>query len=186
MDNKLPADDGIIDDEWLEKIRTKVNSLHGSITNLAEQNNLLQAKCDALEKERYETRLALRMLLKVFSKTAKSDEQAKFYLQADYILDKYHSVADVLRNEALSAGEGNAGMPHLAEPILSDEDVKAWEQSKKEDKDQSTSKAFNPDQTIICVECKTKPATTDYNSNGHYVCKLCDDSLNREFDNEYQ
>jgi hypothetical protein len=65
--------------------------------------------------------------------------------------------------EALSAGEG-----------------------KEVENGQGASDAFNPDQTIICVECKTKPATTDYNGNGHYVCKLCDDSLNREFENEYQ
>ena len=37
-----------------------------------------------------------------------------------------------------------------------------------------------------CVECKTRPATTDYNGHQHYVCKLCDDSLNRLFDEEYK
>ena len=66
----------------------------------------LQAKCDALEKERYETRLAMRMLLKVFMGVARSPEQVKYYEQADYIFNKYHNVADVLRTEALSEGEG--------------------------------------------------------------------------------
>jgi len=131
---QLPADEGKIDDEWLEKIRAKINYLHNTIVTLTDQNNLLQGKCDALEKERYETRLSLRMLLKVFLKTEKSAEQEKFYLQADYMLDKYFHVDDVLRNEALSAGEvKKPGMPHLTEPVLSDEDLKAWEQNQKED-----------------------------------------------------
>ncbi len=38
----------------------------------------------------------------------------------------------------------------------------------------------------ICKECKTRPAVIDYNGHQHFVCKLCDDSLNRAFDNEYQ
>jgi hypothetical protein len=71
----------------------------------------LQAKCDAYDKERYETRLAMRMLLKVFKDAEKSAKQEKFYLQADYILDKYYHVDDVLRNEALSAGEGEKPEP---------------------------------------------------------------------------
>lgn len=49
-----------------------------------------------------------------------------------------------------------------------------------------TSEVFNPESTIICAECKTRPAVTDYNGHGFYVCKLCDDSLSREFDEEYR
>lgn len=39
----------------------------------------------------------------------------------------------------------------------------------------------------ICVEkgCE-RQATTDYNGHGHYVCKQCNDSLNRHFDEEYR
>lgn len=39
----------------------------------------------------------------------------------------------------------------------------------------------------ICVEkgCE-RPATSDYNGHGHYVCKQCNDSLNRHFDEEYR
>jgi hypothetical protein len=45
----------------------------------------------------YETRLAMRMVLKVFKNIEKSPEQEKFYQQADYIFQKHHSVTDVLR-----------------------------------------------------------------------------------------
>lgn len=37
-----------------------------------------------------------------------------------------------------------------------------------------------------CMECKHRPAVKDYNGHGHYVCRQCDDYLNREFDEEYR
>jgi hypothetical protein len=46
----------------------------------------------------YETRLAMRMLLKVFKNIEKSPEQEKYYSQADYIFKKHHNVTDVLRD----------------------------------------------------------------------------------------
>jgi uncharacterized coiled-coil protein SlyX len=46
----------------------------------------------------YETRLAIRMLLKVFKSVEKSPEQEKYYSQADYIFKKHHNVTNVLRN----------------------------------------------------------------------------------------
>jgi hypothetical protein len=38
----------------------------------------------------------------------------------------------------------------------------------------------------MCKECNNKPAVTDYNGCQHYVCLACDESLNREFDEEYR
>ncbi len=40
---------------------------------------------------------------------------------------------------------------------------------------------------INCIEkgCE-RPAVSDYNGHGHYVCKMHMDSLSREFDNEYK
>jgi hypothetical protein len=65
-----------------------------------------EALCGEGEKEEvpnndmalYETRLAVRMLLKVFKSVEKSPEQEKFYQQADYIFKKHHSITDVLRD----------------------------------------------------------------------------------------
>lgn len=37
-----------------------------------------------------------------------------------------------------------------------------------------------------CLECKSRPATTDYNGKGHYVCKTCNQKMNNYFDNEYK
>jgi hypothetical protein len=68
----------------------------------------LQAKVERYEKERYEMRLAMRMLLKAFMHVELSRDQEKYYKQADAIFKKYHDVTDVLRNEAL-AGEKEVG-----------------------------------------------------------------------------
>lgn len=46
--------------------------------------------------------------------------------------------------------------------------------------------APNPELAPTCMECKRRPATIDYNGHGFYVCKPCDDSLNKEFDEEYK
>ena len=54
----------------------------------------------------YETRLALRMVLKVFKNTSKSKEQEKYYTQGEYMLQKHFKITDVLRSESLSK-EGN-------------------------------------------------------------------------------
>jgi hypothetical protein len=69
----------------------------------------LQAKCD-----RYEAAL----------------KEARKMIQQNYEVKAIMCI-----NEALSAGEGDKlGLPHLTEPILNDEDLKAWEQKQKEDK----------------------------------------------------
>ena len=72
--------------------------------NLLGKYEDLQEKCEALKKERYETRIVLHRLLKAFKSAKKTDKQEKCYLEADYILDKDLHVDDVLRNQAL-AGE---------------------------------------------------------------------------------
>lgn len=38
----------------------------------------------------------------------------------------------------------------------------------------------------VCKRCKKRPANTDYNGHGHYVCEHCDKMLNDEFEREYQ
>ena len=47
----------------------------------------------------YETRLALRMVLKVFKNTQKTKEQEKYYSQGEYMLQKHFKITDVLRTE---------------------------------------------------------------------------------------
>lgn len=78
---------------------------HKELQKIKNDYAALQAKIERYEKERHETRLAMRMLLKVFRGVARSPEQEKYYEQADYIFNKFHDVTDVLRNEAL-AGDG--------------------------------------------------------------------------------
>jgi uncharacterized coiled-coil protein SlyX len=92
-----------VNSELQAKIATLEQSCNEKNAVITELNNTvtnLQAKCESLEKERYETRLAMRMLLKVFRGVGRSPEQVKYYEQADYILGKYYHVDDVLRNEA--------------------------------------------------------------------------------------
>ncbi len=37
-----------------------------------------------------------------------------------------------------------------------------------------------------CLECKKRPAITDYNEHGHFVCRPCLESLSRHFEEEYR
>jgi hypothetical protein len=37
----------------------------------------------------------------------------------------------------------------------------------------------------ICLVCERKPAVKDYNGHKYYVCEGCYESLEREFENEY-
>lgn len=39
---------------------------------------------------------------------------------------------------------------------------------------------------IKYVECKTQPSVYDYNGCGHWVCKDCGDTLEKEFEDEYR
>lgn len=70
-----------------------------------EKYSALQARCDRYEKERHETRLAMRMLLKAFKGDIKTERHKEWYAKAETIFNKYHNVNDVLRSEALN-GEG--------------------------------------------------------------------------------
>ncbi|GAL83454.1 hypothetical protein MYP_681 [Sporocytophaga myxococcoides] len=38
----------------------------------------------------------------------------------------------------------------------------------------------------ICKKCNATPASIDYNGKGHYVCRSCEDSLDRYFEEEYR
>lgn len=70
------------------------------------ENIELMKRCHDYEIELYETRIALYRLIKAFDATEKSPQQVKYHNQADSILRKYTKATDVLRNEALSAGQG--------------------------------------------------------------------------------
>lgn len=37
----------------------------------------------------------------------------------------------------------------------------------------------------LCLECKKRPATKDYNGHKHYVCEPCYESLEKQFEDEY-
>jgi hypothetical protein len=50
------------------------------------------------------------------------------------IQQNYEVKAIMCINDALSGEGKKPGLPHLTEPILNDEDLKAWEQKQKEDK----------------------------------------------------
>jgi len=121
-----------------EKAQNEIESLTNQLrkhSNVADENmNLLrqeqatlQSKCDKYEKERYETRLAMRMLLRAFKGDIKTERHKEWYAKAEAIFNKYHNVADALRNEALS-GEGDRICP-------------------------SCNKAFNADRHGNCREC---------------------------------
>ena len=80
---------------------------------------------------------------------------------------------------------GKAGASYQIEmirPVV----IKALEQWKGKEVEPTPQPTEPQPDLGTCVECKTRPATTDYNGHQHYVCKLCDDSLNREFDEEYR
>lgn len=38
----------------------------------------------------------------------------------------------------------------------------------------------------ICLECNKRPATIDYNKHNHWVCNLCNESLERQFEEDYK
>lgn len=61
---------------------------------------LLETRADKMEQERYEMRLAMRMILKSFINVEKNRDQLKYYEQAEVIFKKYHDVTDCLRGNS--------------------------------------------------------------------------------------
>jgi len=95
MSKQLPAN----------KFTDNIDAIIRHVSEMQEAYQQLQARCERLETERYETRLAMRMLLKAFKGEIKTERHKEWYAKAEAVFNKYHNVADVLRNEALS-GDG--------------------------------------------------------------------------------
>lgn len=108
-----------------KELRDHFENIDGLITKintLMTDYKALQAKC-----ERYEA------ALKDIAMQSKVDEMEANDFVGD-IAEGYDAIINVAR-KALSAGKGekDGGMPNLTNSILSEDDMKAWEENQKED-----------------------------------------------------
>jgi hypothetical protein len=99
----MERNDKELNDEWLDKIRAGIKSLHDSIDNLTKERDKLQAKCD-----RFEAALTIvqKWQLPSTGKFWDKEETQPMSYEAAYGSNGAREFMRNVANEALSAGEG--------------------------------------------------------------------------------